>query len=242
MGNKGGTKHLKRMAAPRFWPIHVKERKWVTKPRPGSHPERRSLPLMTIIRDVLKIARTGHEGRLIISRGAMNVDGWPRKDWRYPAGLMDTVELQGIKANYRILPVEGRRLSLVKIGQDESRYKLCKIIDKTTLMGGRVQLNLHDGRNIQMGAQEGKADVYRTGDSLQISLPDQKILGHLKLEKGAYAIITDGKNLGRSGKVVQLEEKEALITVESPDGQKLQSTRDYVMVVGRDQPLVKLGE
>jgi len=240
MGGKGGTRHLKRMVAPRFWPIHVKERQFATKPRPGPHPMERCLPLMTVVRDVLGLARTGHEARLIISRGDVRVDRSPRKDWRYPAGLMDLVELPGIKANYRILPVEGRGLSLVKIGQEEAGYKLCKIIDKTTVRGRVTQLNLHDGRNIQLGGAE--AGAYRTGDSLQLSLPDQKVLKHLKLEKGAYAIVTDGKNRGRWGRIVGLEEREDLITIESAGGQRLQSVRDYIMVVGQDQPLVKLGE
>jgi len=241
MGSKGGARHLKRTAAPRFWPIHVKERQFATRPKAGPHPADRSLTLLTVVRDKLKLARTGREASLIISRGEVRVDGKPRKDPRYPAGLMDAVEVPTVKEAYRILPVRGKALSLVKVNKEEAGYKLCKIMDKTTVRGGVVQLNLHDGRNIRLGAEE-PPDKYLTGDTLKISVPEQKFLEHLKLEKGAYAIITGGKNLGLHGKIVDVGGKEGLVAIEGPDGQLLQSTRDYVMVIGRDQPLVELAE
>ncbi|MEM4476331.1 MAG: 30S ribosomal protein S4e, partial [Desulfurococcaceae archaeon] len=37
MGSMGGSKHLKALAAPAFWPILRKEYKWAVKPSPGPH-------------------------------------------------------------------------------------------------------------------------------------------------------------------------------------------------------------
>ncbi|MHA1832356.1 MAG: 30S ribosomal protein S4e, partial [Candidatus Baldrarchaeia archaeon] len=52
MGKKGPKRHLKRLPAPRFWPIHKKEFKWTVRPSPGPHPMNRCLPLLLIVRDI----------------------------------------------------------------------------------------------------------------------------------------------------------------------------------------------
>jgi small subunit ribosomal protein S4e len=65
--------------------------------------------------------------------------------------------------------------------------------------GGITQLHLHDGRNILLDA---KSD-YKTGDSIVISLPDQKIKKHLPIKEGALAYLTGGSHIGETAKVVE---------------------------------------
>ncbi|MGB1660494.1 MAG: 30S ribosomal protein S4e, partial [Candidatus Poseidoniaceae archaeon] len=66
------------------------------------------------------------------------------------------------------------RLQYRRISAKEAAWKVCRIEGKTTIKGGRTQLNLHDGRNLLV--DDPSKDAYATGDSLKMNLPDQKIL------------------------------------------------------------------
>jgi small subunit ribosomal protein S4e len=114
-----------------------------------------------------------------------------------------------------------------------------------------VQLNLHDGRNVLVKVKDPnkpEEDVFGTLDTLKISLPNQEILGHMKLAEGAQALIVNGKNAGKHGKIVAIEQrqrqkrKNSLVTVEDERGNRFQTTVDYVFVIGDKQPHISLPE
>ncbi|OYT47886.1 MAG: 30S ribosomal protein S4e, partial [Desulfurococcales archaeon ex4484_42] len=73
MARMGGRRHLKRLAAPDFWPILKKEYVWTVKPSPGPHPIERSIPLLIIVRDILGYAETAREARRLIAEGHFKV-------------------------------------------------------------------------------------------------------------------------------------------------------------------------
>jgi small subunit ribosomal protein S4e len=248
MGKKGGSLHLKREASPAFWPIHRKEFTWAVRPRPGPHPTSRCIPLVLIVREILGLAKTRKEARKIISQGQILVDGRVRRDDRYPAGLMDVVSIPEIGANYRILPSE-KGLRLYPIDEKEAKFKLCRIENKTTVRGGHLQLNLHDGRNLTIRVEDPtnpEEDTYQTLDTLVISLPDQEVLEHLRMEKGMSAILIDGKNIGKHGVISSIEKqtgrkrRRLLVNIEDEGGRVYQSILDYAFVVGDEKPRIQL--
>ena len=247
MGKKGGVRHLKRMPAPAFWPLHKKEFQWAPKPIAGPHPAEKCLPLTLIVRDILHYAKNAREAKIILSEGRVKVDGKVRREPKYPAGLMDVIEVPDAKSVFRILPSLGRGLDLVKVSKEESSFKLCRIENMTTVRGGDVQLNLHDGRNILIKVKDSRSSVkesFETFDSIQLALKDRKILRRLKFGEGSYAVVTSGRNIGRSGKIVKFEEATAarpgIVTIEGAQGETFQTTADYVFIVGDDRPLIAL--
>lgn len=249
MGKKGGSRHLKRFPAPAFWPIHVKEFKWIVKPRPGPHPLKMCFPLSIIVRDMLHYAKTQREAKIIISNGKIKIDGRIRKDVKFPVGLMDVVEIPDASSFFRVLPLLNKGLYLVPISKEEASYKLCRIENKTTVKGGNIQLNLHDGRNILIKVKDPKKpieDVYKTFDVLQISLPDQTILKHLRFNEGAYALVIAGKNAGKHGRIIKIEEGTALrpsiVSIEGINGELFQTIAEYTFVIGEEKPIIKLAE
>jgi len=248
MGKKGGSLHLKREASPAFWPIHRKEFTWAVRPRPGPHPTNRCVPLVLIVREILGLAETRKEARKIISQGKIKVDGRVRRDDRFPAGLMDVISIPDLKMNYRVLPSE-KGLSLHPIDEKEAGFKLCRIENKTTIRGGHIQLNLHDGRNILVKVEDPRnpeEDRYRTLDTLMISIPDQEIIEHLRLEEGMSAILIDGKNIGKRGVISSIEEqpgrkrRRLLVNIEDEEGKTYQSILDYAFVIGDKTPRISL--
>ena len=67
---------LKRLAAPKIYPIERKVKKFIVSPR-GPHPKEYSIPLLVIVRDILKLADVAKEARHAIKHGDVMVDGRP---------------------------------------------------------------------------------------------------------------------------------------------------------------------
>ena len=196
MGRKGNKRVVKRLATPGFLQIERKRRgagKYFIKARPGAHSKDFCLPLGHILRDILKIASNPHEAKYLIKRGKVIVDGKIRKDHRLTVGLMDVITIPEINKAYRVLPSSKKGLIVSEISGDLASVKLCRIENKTTIKGGNCQLNLHDGRNILLSADEGKK--YSTRGTIKISIPDQKILDYFPLKEGNQAIIKSGNNI-----------------------------------------------
>ena len=104
MGKKGKTARLKRKPAPAFWPIHRKELPWVVKPSSGSHSLEKCVPLTLVLRDMLGVAQTRKEGKLILAQGKVLVDGKIRKRDESPVGLMDVISMPDMNKYYRVMP------------------------------------------------------------------------------------------------------------------------------------------
>jgi len=247
MGRKGGTKHLKRLPAPAFWPIHVKEFKWATKPNPGPHVTSRSIPLSLVLREILRYGKTRRESKMILSKRAVKVDGKIRRDGKYPVGLMDVVEVPDAKSVFRMVPFPSKGLSLLKITKDEAGFKLCIIDDRVSIDGGRIQLSLSDGRNIILPQQvTSTGESYNTGDTLQIGIPSQKIMSHIKFAEGKYGLAVAGRNIGKHGRIVGIEKasatRRATVKIQDVQGRTFQTVTDYVYAVGDEKPIIRLPE
>lgn len=218
---------LKRLSAPRWWPIKRKERKFVIAVR-GSHPKEFSLPLMVLIRDVLKLAETSREARKIIKEGQVLVDKRKRKDPKYGIGLFDVIDIPAMKKSWRAVPIDG--ISFVEIPESESKLKICKIVDKRTLKGNKNQLNLNDGRNLITDKK------YSTRDSLLIEMPEQKVVDHMKFAVGSTVVVTRGSNAGKTARIKTIEKNRLWLD----NGELFEIPKDLVIVVGREEPMIKI--
>ncbi|HOI40470.1 MAG TPA: 30S ribosomal protein S4e [Methanobacterium sp.] len=237
MAKMGSRKHLKRFKSPEHWPIHSKEFTWTVKPSPGPHSIEGSLPLLIIVRDILKIADNAREARIIINNGEILVDGRTRKDFKFPVGFMDVIQIPKAEKAYRVLPDERGRLILHPIEKENIDFKLCRIEDKTTIKGGKTQLNLHDGRNFLTDGD------YKTGDVVVLKVPEQEIKDHIKFESGTIGLITGGKHIGEKGTVKEINITRSsmpnTILMET-DEKTFQTLQDYVFVLGKDKPVITL--
>lgn len=220
--------HLKRLSMPRYWGLRPKQETFVVRPR-GPHPQQFSIPLQVLVRDVLKLAATRTEAGKVLNAKKVLVDKKPKKDGKLAVGLMDIIEIPDLKKTYRV-EVDHKGLVLKEV--KEAGQKLVKIIGKTKVKGGKLQLNCHDGRNLLVDSTE-----YKVGDTLAISLPDQKVMSHFPLKDGSLALILKGRNQGVKGTIKSLSSRKymmekATATLEA-DGQSIDTLRDYVFVIGK---------
>ena len=239
MAKMGSRKHLKRYKAPKTWPIHPKEDTWTVKPSAGSHAIIDSIPLTLVIRDILKLADNAREAKRIINSGNVLVDGRIVKDYKFPVGFMDIIEIPKTGESYRVLLDRKGRLQLDLIEENDS--KLCKIVDKTTIKGGKTQLNLHDGKNVILDE-----DAYNVGDVVNLKVPEQEIADAYPLQEGATVLVTGGKHTGELGTVTEIIENKSsnpnTIIIENSSKDDFLTLKDYAFVVGNDEPAISLLE
>ncbi|MBI2657857.1 30S ribosomal protein S4e [Candidatus Woesearchaeota archaeon] len=227
-----GKDHLKRLAAPKTWNVRRKGIKFITKPVPGPHSIEKGIPLSALLKEVLDYAATTREVKKILHTSEIKIDGKPRKDFRFPIGVFDTLEFKGTNEFFRIIMDKKGKVGLIKIGREEASLKPCKIIGKR-LVRGKTQLNLYDGKNILVDK-----DGYKVGDTVLLSLPDQKISKHFKLGKKSAIFLTGGKHIGETGKVEDIAESR--IIYKNKDGELVETLKDYAFVIGSDNPIISL--
>ena len=128
---------------------------------PGPHSLHTSIPVGVVLRDELKYAKTAKEAKTLVVQRKIIIDGKTRVNERYPVGLMDVISIPDSKEFFRVLPDHGGKLKFLPITEEDSKYKLVKITGKKTLPGGKTQLNLHDGYNKVVSAEE---DNYKVTD------------------------------------------------------------------------------
>lgn len=239
MAKMGSRKHLKRYKAPKTWPIHPKEDTWTVKPAPGPHSIEKSLSLTLIIRDILGLADNSREAKRIINSGNVLVDGRVIKDYKFPVGFMDIIEIPKVGEVYRVLLDLKGRLKLLSI--EDNTSKLCKIVNKSTIKGGKTQLNFHDGKNLIVDE-----DRFSVGDVVVLKVPEQEIEDTFKLEEGSTILVTGGKHIGELGSVSEIIINNSTnpnsIIIENSKKDNFLTLKDYAFVVGTDKPAITLLE
>jgi small subunit ribosomal protein S4e len=229
------------LATPRSWDIRRKDEKFILKSRPGPHNKESSIPLAVLCRDVLEIGSSLKEIRTLLNAGQIMVDGIKRKDKKFPVGFMDVVTVG--KSNYRLIFDKKGRIRPVTITSAESKKKVAMITGKRMVKGGKIQLSLHDGKNILLSKAQG--NKYSTEGSLVIELPTQKIIDYLPFKKGMLVFVNGGKHFGETAII------DEAIDVQSPhpdrvilksNGTSYETLQRYAFVVGEKKPVVKIDE
>ncbi|MBI3859956.1 MAG: hypothetical protein HY296_06960 [Thaumarchaeota archaeon] len=238
MGIKGGRNKLKRVAAPRTWDISRKSDRFIYKPLPGPHPIVASYPLGVVVRDLVGMAETGRELRLVMKTGKVLVDGTPRASPSFPVGLFNVVSIPVEGASFRLIPTP-KGLSPLKVEGDEGGKKLCSVHTKTKIRGGHFQYGLHDGRSLLDDALD-----LAPGDAVLLEVPSQKVLAKVKLQKGSVGLVLSGDRAGQTGKIRDVKKgtisRERMVKITLPSGDAEIPSR-LVFPVGADSPLIGVG-
>ncbi|MCF7861114.1 30S ribosomal protein S4e [Candidatus Woesearchaeota archaeon] len=219
--------HLKRLATPATWPIKRKGIKFIVRPRPGSRKLELGLPFNIVLKELIGVATTNKEARYVLYDNEVLVDGKRRKDIRFQIGFLDVISLG--KDNYRLIINNNGKLDIKSIPAKESKLKIVKINNKKISKKNLTELILSDGRVLRI-AKDDKT-VYKTGDSLVLEVPEQKISKIIKLEKGSLIFMSGGKHIGSVGIVENVEGKK--IFFKNDAGDVFETYKEYALVVGK---------
>jgi len=221
------TNHQKRLSVPKSWPVERKTAKFTVKAQ-GPHGSD-GVPLVIVLRDVLGYVDSTKEAKYAVNTDGVLVNGESVADARRPIGMFDILSFPERDEYYRVFPDEGGRLGLTPIAEGDADGRLGKVVDKTAVSGGRYQLNLHDGSNLLV-----EADQYSPGDSVVIGNEDKEVLAHFEYEEGALVTAVDGQHAGEIGELEAIEvtpgSSPNTVRVETDDG-AFETVEEYVVVI-----------
>ena len=202
---------------------------------PGKHSLEGAVPISTILRDYLNVCDTKREAKIILNDGAVLVDQKVVREPKTAVGLMDVISLPKMKIHLRTVLDNHGRIQFVNLKATEAKWKLVRIENKVVVKGGKTQLNLHDGTNILSDKK------VKTGDVLQLSLPNMKIKKILEFKEGSQALITGGAHVGSIAKIKGIEitrsTKPNLVMYDD-----FQTIKPYSFIVGEKKAMVTLPE
>lgn len=214
-------KHLKSLAAPKTWEIKRKNNVFTTRPNPGRSLEL-SMPINLILRDMLHYAHTTKEVKKVLNSGKIFVNGKSVKDFKFPVGIMDYIEIPELKQIF-LFYIGSKGKFMIKSMKD--KIETYKIIGKTLLKNKKLQLNCLGGKNIIVDK-----DSYKVGDS--IVLDKTKIKKHLKFEEGASVYLYGGKYIGYIGileKIHDVHNKHFIFV--KVKNEKVETLKNYAFVI-----------
>src|SRR5438309_1315401 len=218
-------------------PLHTKRIMASSHLAPEIHDKSKAhLPRALPVRkgDTVRIMRGGFRGK---EGKVVSVDGRAVTDPKFPVGLMDVLTFAATKAHYRMLVNTRGKMALVPIDEGDAKWKLCRVEDKTTVRRGKTQVNLHDGRNVLL-----EKDAYKTGATLKLHVPEQKVVEHYELGKGVPVLVTGGQHVGEIAHVLEIQR------TRNPRANIVTFTEGFstdagkVFVVGKEAPSIRTPE
>jgi len=196
--------HLKRQAVPKSWPVERKGTCFVVKPNSGFSD---SLPVLIILRNILKVAKNRKEAKKMIHMKNILLNGRIIMDEKESVALFDVITLVPSGKNYKLSILKNGKYDVEEIKENEAHTKVIKIIDKKMLKGKRIQLNLSDGRNFLSNMK------CKVNDSALINLKDKKIEKCLPLEENAEVMVFAGKHSGEKGKIEKINKERKIVEI-----------------------------
>ncbi len=227
MGSKGNSRHIKRLAAPKYFSIARKEKKFITKPNPGRYTLDSSIALITVISDKLGIAKNAKEAKAIIHSGSIEVNGKVVKEIKYPIGLGDVIYVKGYDSYYLVKPGLKGAFKIEKTTKEEAFSYPKKVVGKYLAKKGKVMAWLHDGSTMSVDGIDVKVN-----DSVVIS--NNKITKVIKFEKGGKCEVIKGIHAPQSGTIVEIKQGTAsrgmLVEISGPEG-NFETVVENIMMV-----------
>ena len=129
--------HLKRSNVSKFWPIPRKGTKYVAVP---THNKKEAVPLITIIRDVLRLVRTKKELRRVLNEKQILINNKIIKETNSPVCLFDVISIPAMKKNYRAMLSEKKRMILEEISEKDAETRIYRVMGKKVLSKKKIQL------------------------------------------------------------------------------------------------------
>ncbi len=202
--------HMKRQSSPKNWPIERKGETYVVKP---NFSIKNGVPLLIVLRDMLKLAQDRKEVKRIIHLKQVLINEKPIRDEKNNMLFFDTLNVLPMKKHYRLELSEKGKFYLDEIRESEANRKISKIINKKMLKGKKIQLNLSDGRNF---ISDMKCSM---NDSVLVNLKEGKIERCIPIKEKSKVVIFAGKHIGKKGELEKLNDdrKTAVIKIGGKD-------------------------
>lgn len=211
--------------APKSWPIFRKGTKYVVRP---SIDVNRGVPILVVLRDLLKIVQNRKEAKRAIHMKQILLNNKPVNDEKTGVLLFDTITLVPSKKNYRLKLSKNKKVELEEIAEKDSNYKVAKVVGKKVLKKKRIQLNLNDGKNF---ISDVKCNI---NDSVLINFKDKKIEKCLPFTENSRIFVFAGKHAGEEGLVKKIDIENKIVQLDIK-GKPLNALIKQLIVVNKNE-------
>ncbi len=201
--------HLKRQKIPRKWPIQRKGTKYVVNPLFNF---RGGVPILIFLRDMLGVAKNRKEVKSALHNKNILLNDRVVRDDKHTVLLLDKVSILPSKKYYELNLSDSGKFMAQETDEKNSHHKVSKVIDKKTLKGKKVQVNLRDGRNYLF------KEPVKINDSVVIDFKSKKVAKQLPLKEKANVLVFAGKHTGKKGKINKVEEDKKMVEIETKEG------------------------
>lgn len=206
--------YLKRSNVPKKWPLPRKGSKYLVRP---AKDKEKGMPLLVIIRDVMGLAQNKKEVKKLMNMNRIKVNNKEINKVNYVLELFDVLDLNGKK--FRLV-LDKKKFGIEEV-KGNANEKVVKVIGKKILKGGKLQLNLDDGRNYEFDKE------CKVGDSVIVDLKKSKIKKILPLEEGREILFIGGRHTGEKGEIENIDDKIEI----SIDSGKVEGIKENIMVI-----------
>lgn len=186
--------YKKRTKMLKEWPIARKGSKYIAV---ANHASNKSIPLLVVLRDILGIVKTKKEAKYVLFNSEIKVNNKVRKSEKFPLQVFDTISIDKMKVNYKLV-IDSNKFKLIEVKGKDADTKIVKIIGKKLLSKARTQMNLEDGQNFIT------KDKFSVGDSVLLNTKENKIEKILELKKGCNIEVVSGKHSGEKGTLKEI--------------------------------------
>ena len=215
--------HVNRHNIGKFWTIPRKGSKYLAL---ASHDKKDSMPLVVVLRDVLKLIKNKKELQRLINEKQVQINHKEIRNTNYPVCLFDIISLLPSKKHYQASLSKHKKMIFNEVPSKDAESKIFKIISKKILPGKKLQINLMHGKNL---ISNEKA---KTGDSVLLNLKDNKIIKIIPMENGKNAFVIKGKHAGYNGKINEIMERggKSIAKITSEEGKVNVWTKNIIVI------------
>ena len=202
--------YVKRNTINKSYPIPRKGTKYIAVP---THEKRTAIPLVVVVRDILKFVKNKKELQTLINEKKVYVNGKIIRNTNYGINLFDSIEFPSIKKYYRMV-LRKNKMDMEEINEKDSLNRVYKVINKKQLKNKKIQINLNNGKNII------SSEKIKVGNFITLNHSDNKIEKIISLEKGSKVIVIKGKYKGVVGTIKGIT-KENFAEIKTEDNQNI---------------------
>ncbi len=231
--------HLSRLAAPKSWPIKRKGIKWVAKPTPGPHKLQDSMPLVVVLREILKVTKDSKEVKYLVRNKEILVNSRVVRDIKLSVGLFDIISLSKLKLHYRMVLSKNGKFRLIEIPEKESASVPLKVDNKVSLGKDKIQINFTNGWNLI------SKEKIKVGDSVLFNASTNKIDAKLPSDKGVTAYVTGGRHSGVVGNIADVQsigefKKRKIVSIAVSKDETIATDSSHIFIVGGAKAAIKV--
>ncbi|MSS74098.1 hypothetical protein EXS72_00455 [Candidatus Pacearchaeota archaeon] len=150
-----------------------------------------AVPVIIAIRDMLKIASNSKEGKYMIHNKLLKINGQLVTELNQPINLFSIFYAD---KNYQLVILPTGRFAFEDTKENS---RPVRVIGKNAVKDKKIQYGLHDGTSL---ISKEKINV---GDTVFLDF-DNKIKKHIAFEKGKNGLVISGKNIGKTGKIIEV--------------------------------------